>query len=358
MIETTISVIIPIYNAGKYLDKAIESVLRQGVEVILVNDGSTDSSFFICNKYAEKNDNVKVIHQENRGVPTARNAGIRNATGKYISFLDADDYVNADAYEQIRHVISKYNPDCIDFGWNYVNECGEITSNLNGLEKNRVLGQEEIREIILPPLLNLVNDNRNFIYDYSVNKIYKKEIIEKYDLYFDEKRRTWEDRVFLIHYLKYCKSFCSMDKCFYNYVSVPNSLSRRYDLHFFDIILQNYHQYVEWFGNQYDFDTQYVNNYWCHSIENMIYRSLREEKQKEQIRENVVRILKDEQVVKWYANRELENEQEALLSQLVVQGDVEGAISVYKNVVKGQKNQEKWNHIKAKIYAVRKVFKA
>lgn len=355
-----ISIIVPVYNAENYLDRCVQSLLNQthkSVEIILVDDGSTDKSGTICDKFAIVDKRVKVLHKENGGLSSARNFGLIYAEGMYISFVDADDYMELDTYEKLYSIIKNNNPDCIDFGWKYINDFGEVSYNLNGLEKNSLLDIDVIKNKILPPLLNLKKDEKYFIHDFSTNKIYKKSIINEYSISFDENRRTWEDRVFLVQYLQYCNTYYSLNECFYNYVSTPNSLSRQYDLHFFELILQNYRWYVEWFGNEYDFNTQYVHNYWCHSIENMILRSLKEKENKEQIIKNIEETLSDNQVITWYKHREPENELEKETSSLVVEGKVQEAIKMYENVVTKQLKQEKWQSIKAKIYSVRKVFK-
>ena len=91
-----ISVIIPVYNAEKYLDKCLESLENQtleGIEIVCVNDGSKDNSLEVLNRHAEKDKRIKVINQKNAGVSAARNKGIRTARGKYITFVDADDFI-------------------------------------------------------------------------------------------------------------------------------------------------------------------------------------------------------------------------------------------------------------------------
>lgn len=352
MNETKISVIIPIYNAEKYLKKAIESILNQSesnIECILVDDGSTDSSAVICDEYAQLDNRVIVIHKQNGGLSTARNAGIIAATGTHISFIDADDYLDLGAYADITKVINEKNPDCIDFGWKYISDTKEVSYNLNKLEKEKLLGCDVIEGKILPPLLNLLKDEENFIYDFAVNKIYKTEILKKNYVLFDEERRTWEDRIFVVEYLKYCNNFYSMDKCYYNYVSVPNSLSRRYDPNIFDIILQNYKKYRELFEKKYDFDTDYVRNYWCHSIENMILRSLKEKEKKDDIRKNIERILQVDEVIKWYKYRIPENPLEEEISYLIVNGELNRAINKYQQRIFKQEKKDKFNQFKNKI---------
>lgn len=109
-----ISVIIPVYNVEKYLEKCIDSVINQSysdLEIILVNDGSTDSSGKMCKKYSEIDNRIKVINKKNGGLSDARNKGLDIATGEYIAFLDSDDWVDINLYKNLYYLISKYNAD-------------------------------------------------------------------------------------------------------------------------------------------------------------------------------------------------------------------------------------------------------
>lgn len=102
MIAETISVIVPVYNAEKYLDRCVESIVAQtykNLEIILVDDGSTDNSPAICDAWAKKDSRIRVIHKKNGGVSSARNAGLDACTGDYIGFADADDWMEPDMYE-------------------------------------------------------------------------------------------------------------------------------------------------------------------------------------------------------------------------------------------------------------------
>ncbi len=328
-----ISVIIPAYNAEKYLDRAVQSVLCQmngSIELILVNDGSTDGTGAICDSYAGSNANVRVIHKQNGGTSSAKNMGIAAAKGQYLSFLDSDDYIEPTAYAQIKCVIQNYQPDCLDFGWNYIDVQGKTHANHHGVCKNILLNKSEIDNIILPPLLNLKEDKTHFIFDFACNKVFKAEIIRTHGVRFDEDKRTWEDRTFLLRHLKYCDSYYSMDCCLYNYVWMPNSLSQRYAQDIFDIILANFNHYHDLYSDKFEFDTEYANNYWCHAIENMIYHSLAQTEYRDQIRENIVTILKNETVVGWYLNRTAANKFERKISELVVQGNAEVALRCYE----------------------------
>ena len=114
------SIIVPVYNAEKYLESCIDSVLSQSsdktYEVILVDDGSTDHSPELCDRYAKQSSNVRVIHQANQGVSAARNAGIAASRGEYILFLDSDDLWRADLLKEVSAVLTK-TPDMVIFGY-------------------------------------------------------------------------------------------------------------------------------------------------------------------------------------------------------------------------------------------------
>ena len=102
-----ISVVIPVYNVEKYLEQCLDSVIAQSfedIEVICVNDGSTDSSLEILKRYANNDSRIKIISQKNKGAGAARNVGIENAAGEYVYFMDSDDYLNADAFERLNSV--------------------------------------------------------------------------------------------------------------------------------------------------------------------------------------------------------------------------------------------------------------
>lgn len=119
-----ISVIVPIYNVEKYLSKCIESIIDQtykDLEIILVDDGSTDSSGKICDEFASKDNRIKVIHKKNSGVSSARNQGLDKANGNYIAFVDSDDYIEKNMYEKMINIMNKYDVDIVSCNYNHVN---------------------------------------------------------------------------------------------------------------------------------------------------------------------------------------------------------------------------------------------
>ena len=341
------SVIIPIYNAEATLKRCIDSVLKQtypNIEIVIVDDGSTDGSGALCDAYLTY-DGISVVHKVNEGVCIARNFGIQKASGDYILFLDSDDYLDENVCEILsKAVITGNYPDCIDFGIKYINTSGESLAADNKLEKNTLLNKDYLDKYILPPLLCIKDDPDHFILEYACNKAFKLEIIKKNNILFDTSRKVWEDKPFLLDYFRFCNSYYSVDNCYYNYVYTAGSLSQKYDVGFFDIILSNYCLLKKWYGNQFDFDTSYVNGYWCRSIEKMILRSFEEQENRELIEKSIFSVLQNEIVKEWYKNRLPENKEEEKANKLMELNDIQAVIAFYKTWSVKEQKMKKRDH--------------
>lgn len=348
------NVIIPVYNAEKYVSNAIESVLNQtydNINLILVDDGSTDNSGYICDKYVTKNKNVRVIHTNNQGLASARNNGMNIVTEGYISFLDADDcFCDITMFEKVKDVIDLNNPDYIDFGINYVGSGGILSVSQNEIEKNKFFDKKIIFDKVLPRLLNLNNCDDYFVLDYVWNKIYKYEIIKEHNISFFNGRKVWEDRPFLIEYLNFCKSFYSMSDHFYDYVNVPNSLSQKYTNDFFDVILENYHMYRNNFENIYNFETQYVYDYWSNSLINILKQSLKQNRvDSKSVRLKLIEVFTTEDVVDLFEKKKCVNRNDRIVLKYIIDGDIDNLIKFYKKVTKKESKQSIVKRILSKV---------
>lgn len=209
-----ISVIIPVYNVESYLKRCIESVLKQSysnLEVILVNDGSTDNSGDICNQFSLLDKRVQVIHQKNLGVSRSRNTGIRYSTGDYITFVDSDDYIENDMYEILVNNIEENNADISVCKSRiiYENSNEKITDEKN--EKKLLLKEDAIESLIC----NM--DNAVW------NKLYKYEIIK--NIRFNENITHGEDFYFNLQAFKNCELIIYDNRCKYNYIKRGNSIT-------------------------------------------------------------------------------------------------------------------------------------
>ena len=149
-----VSIILPIYNVGVYLERSIESVRNQTlqeIEIILVNDGSEDESLKICKEYEKKDKRIKVIDKLNGGVSSARNAGLKIASGEYIAFLDPDDYVEMNMYENMYNKIMENNSDmCV---CNYIIVNGNKQIHIENNLKEELISQDRIKSYIIPELI-------------------------------------------------------------------------------------------------------------------------------------------------------------------------------------------------------------
>ena len=149
MKDPLITVIIPVYNVEKYLHRCLDSVIAQtyqNLEIICIDDGSTDRSSEICEQYALKDERVKVFHQENQGVSAARNNGLDMASGEYIAFVDSDDYIQNDMFERLYSELSKSGASYVICGYNVVDSAGIILGT-HSVGENRVYsGAEGLRK--------------------------------------------------------------------------------------------------------------------------------------------------------------------------------------------------------------------
>ena len=211
MNNPAISIIIPVYNAEKYLRRCIDSVLSQSFtdfELILVDDGSKDKSPQICDEYASQDTRVRVIHKANGGVSAARNDGLDIAKGEYITFIDSDDWVEREYLE----TLSNYRDyDIVFFSHRMIYEDGYTTEfKFEAKEGDK----QNIWEIVASLRKNAVGSN---FYGYTWNKMFRRDIIEKYKIRFIEGLRISEDEVYTLDYCTHAKSIKVLPLCLYNY---------------------------------------------------------------------------------------------------------------------------------------------
>lgn len=230
-----ISVIVPVYNVEKYINECIESILAQSFEdfeLILVDDGSTDSSGAICDRYAERDPRVKVIHKENGGVSSARNVGIRTAKGTYITFVDSDDMVKKTMLMEYHTAMKKNDVDIIISGLIFFYEDTGKREDFCLLE-----GKFYVKDDFNEKYKEL-SDRYALSAIYS--KLYKNEYIKKNNVRFDERFSILEDGTFVVQYLSCCKSvYCVKDPLYIYRQHSQISLMKKYN-HNSLMSLENY----------------------------------------------------------------------------------------------------------------------
>lgn len=205
-----ISVIVPVYNTAQYLDACIASIVDQtyqNLQIILVNDGSSDDSGEICNVWQKKDSRICVIHQDNAGVSASRNAALKIAIGELIAFTDSDDILPSDAFEQL--LISMGNSDLVMGKMQLMDENGTLRNSNSILPGIDFLVKDFTRE--------LFQEKSGAYLGYLWDKLFRKNIIEINRICFDPQIKLNEDRLFLLEYLLHCNSVCFCDEVVYYY---------------------------------------------------------------------------------------------------------------------------------------------
>ncbi len=229
-----LTVVIPVYNVEKYLDRCVNSIVNQtlkNLEIVLVDDESPDNCPMLCDEWAKKDARIKVIHKKNAGLGFARNSGIDVATGDYITFLDSDDYMDLKAYEIVTsHAIEK-NLDVCYFQHRRVtkdNKKIEVSK-----EKSTCIfeGKEEMKRF----MMNMVGEDpaTERISPFSMSVcmgVFRLSTIMQSGIRFvSEREIASEDLIFHINYLKHINKVCVLPNVFYNYYINPNSITTTFN---------------------------------------------------------------------------------------------------------------------------------
>lgn len=240
-----ISVIVPVYNSQKYLMRCLKSLICQSLqelEIILVDDGSQEECARFCDELEKMDSRIQVIHKKNEGLGFARNTGIEIARGKYVAFVDSDDYVDSSMYEELYEAIEREHAQIAVGGYRkkYGDGREEIFTN-KGIPK--ILGGEQIYSVLLANMLGAPPEYYSDDYiGMSVWKnLYKREIIENYQVRFPSEREfISEDIVFHIHFLRHVDRAVVLDSPFYYYCQNASSLSTTYKVNRFEKIKKLY----------------------------------------------------------------------------------------------------------------------
>lgn len=268
-----LSIIIPAYNVQDNIYNTLNSLLNQtdsDFETILVNDGSIDNTFEVVEDILSKSNftNYKIINKENGGVSSARNVGIREANGKYLYFLDGDDYVTHDMVSKVKSHISNDYPDIIAWGYDMVNENGTVlTSFFDKFSKyktnsQKLTGIEALEDILL---------NKTF-WIWTCSAAYKKEFITQNNLLYTEGCTNGEDQEFTFKALSKAKEVIFVDKVLSFYVQREGSISNSYNIKRFDVVdaFERVADYIKMnANNKADMIVNYVAN--KHLVDNYFY---------------------------------------------------------------------------------------
>ena len=222
-----ISIIIPVYNAEKYIRECLESVISQDFqdyEVLVVNDGSKDGSLKICEEFSEKNKKIKIYSTENKGVSHARNYGMKQASGKWLMFLDSDDYLiegclkrlEAQTFQDVQEICGNY-----------------LTKGSKQLQvKSALVKPEELITMILDPVNHQTLPDFYHLECATLlgvwGKLFLREIVERLELRFDEKLKLSEDMIFHIQYLKNIENVLLLNDSIFYYRENETSVTKNF----------------------------------------------------------------------------------------------------------------------------------
>ncbi|MBQ7544624.1 MAG: glycosyltransferase family 2 protein [Synergistaceae bacterium] len=230
-----ISVIVPVYNVEAYLSRCLDSILAQtytNLEIILIDDGSTDNSGRICDEYAGKDSRIRVIHQENQGLAEVRNIGVREAKGEYIQFVDSDDWIDAETIETCHRMSKEYGADIVRFGGVREFEDGHQKHNLGREHEPLVM---PVREALS---LYFFDD---YVGTSSCTKLFKAGLFEGVTF---PKGRVSEDTYALCKVIARAEKFLVISNEFYHYFTRNGSLSRSpFSAHSYDVQYVSLHAY-------------------------------------------------------------------------------------------------------------------
>ncbi len=267
-----ISVIIPVYNAEKTISKCIDSVLcqsYQNFEILLINDGSPDNSEEVCLRYAESDERIRYIKKENGGVSTARNLGIDEAKGEYISFIDSDDWIELDTLKVLLESASATNADIV------IPRSRMVFCDAQGNFEKNVYNEDNFDLVVTKETLRdeFENLRKSWALYSTCGRLYKKELLERYSLRFDKEIKVLEDLCFNLSFVKYAEAISHISDVVYNFLVLgieAYSTKRKYS----DFIISNEKVYfslkefleynnLEFTKSQYDF----LIGYWIFAVD-------------------------------------------------------------------------------------------
>ena len=216
--QPTVSIIVPVYNAESTLPRCVDSILTQqytDFELLLVDDGSTDSSGSLCDGYAAQDARVRAFHQENAGVSSARNLALGRARGTYLQFLDSDDWITADATRSLVRAAVEHRCDLVIADFYRV--VGERLSRKGDIDEDTVLTREGYAA-------HMMENPADFYYGVLWNKLYRREIVERHRLRMDPEISWCEDFLFNLEYIRHVRLVSAVPEAIYSYYKRKGSL--------------------------------------------------------------------------------------------------------------------------------------
>lgn len=242
------SIVVSIYNIERYIERCINSIINQtysNLEIILIDDGSTDMSGEFCDSFAKMDNRIKVIHKKNEGLGMARNTGLNVASGEYICFFDGDDYIDLDTFNILNNYLNEKPVDITIFGWNDLNKKNVITRKVIPNANKKYFYNEEILEQILPQLIYGTSNKYNIenLMMSAWSSCYSLNLIKENDWKFTSEREVISEDVYsLLGLYKNVKSVGLINKALYFYCTNETSLTHIFRKDRFDKIKDFYYK--------------------------------------------------------------------------------------------------------------------
>lgn len=236
--KNQISIIIPIYNIREqYLRECIGSIQEQtmqNIEIILINDGSTNNSGIICEEYAEKDQRIKVIHQNNKGVSAARNRGIDEASSEWIIFIDPDDWVETNMCENVYKCIAKNNTDILIFTFVLNSSDKEIPHYYGDIEEFEFKSSDH--ELLQLSIMNSYSGFNPLVVGSIWAKVFKKDFLNKNKIRFLEDLPKTQDLIFCLYALEGAEKITYLNQAFYHYRMNEDSICHKYNPNIYEYV--------------------------------------------------------------------------------------------------------------------------
>ncbi len=299
--SVAISVIVPVYNVEKTLDRCMQSILNQtfkDIEIVLVNDGSTDNSGKLCDEYAEKYDNIRVIHKENEGLGPTRDIGVKEAKGEFIYHCDSDDWLKEDLLEKAYKAITETNSQVAVFGYDmFTEKDGEIIPyGTVGVDDCVYTDKESVRDFFVEQYFN------SFVVLSAWNRLYRRSFLIENELFFPALRRS-QDVAYSLLLFDHIERLVTVKESFYYYIIQPGVYKGRNFEEMLDIFCTIYdwaYKYFEKWGKTETVAGQKLINNVCEQIANYSAYAFTV-KYKDDWKKNASILIKDKRIKKYFS---------------------------------------------------------
>lgn len=319
--DSLVTIVIPVFNSELFISRCFESIINQtytNFEVIVINDGSTDNSPGICNEYSEKDERFKVVHKKNGGVSSARNIGIKNTSGEYMTFIDSDDYIKNDYIETLVYEAYSNKADLIS--------CGCTIFDENGSYKTNSLAGYELNDRLIFSLIDSGMGGTVW------GKLVRTNLIKQNNVVFNEKLSFREDLLFWCELSKYIHEYSNIDYFgYYYYRSETNlSLSSNYDKNQFEKQL--------WITNlinneliKQKIETKQINILLGKDVSRIIIATIKKQiKSRDFLLENLVKMFKNKHLKRYQKYIQIKNIRDIIFKIPIKYGLVQMTSFVYK----------------------------